>query len=96
MNAHRNQNRTIFFGDTGWILTVPPVYGAPFLARRLQWFWAELRGDRGHHVMSLQKGFVLCDILQPYFSASVAQLDRASDFGSEGYRFKSCRTRQFP
>ena len=23
--------------------------------------------------------------------ASVAQLDRASDFGSEGYRFKSCR-----
>src|SRR5262245_23385921 len=28
------------------------------------------------------------------FRASVAQLDRASDFGSEGYRFKSCRTRQ--
>ncbi len=28
-------------------------------------------------------------------SASVAQLDRASDFGSEGYRFKSCRTYQF-
>ena len=27
--------------------------------------------------------------------ASVAQLDRASDFGSEGCRFKSCRTRQF-
>ena len=26
--------------------------------------------------------------------ASVAQLDRASDFGSEGCRFKSCRTRQ--
>ena|SRR5258708_3713362 len=25
--------------------------------------------------------------------ASVAQLDRASDFGSEGCRFKSCRTR---
>ena len=28
-------------------------------------------------------------------NASVAQLDRASDFGSEGYRFKSCRTRHF-
>ena len=27
--------------------------------------------------------------------ASVAQLDRASDFGSEGYRFKSCRTHHF-
>ena len=27
-------------------------------------------------------------------AASVAQLDRASDFGSEGCRFKSCRTRQ--
>ena len=27
--------------------------------------------------------------------ASVAQLDRASDFGSEGCRFKSCRTRQY-
>lgn len=26
--------------------------------------------------------------------ASVAQLDRASDFGSEGYRFKSCRMHQ--
>ncbi len=26
--------------------------------------------------------------------ASVAQLDRASDFGSECYRFESCRTRQ--
>src|SRR5882762_3259069 len=26
-------------------------------------------------------------------AASVAQLDRASDFGSEGCRFKSCRTR---
>ena len=30
-----------------------------------------------------------------FWSASVAQLDRASDFGSEGCRFKSCRTRQF-
>src|SRR5258706_11545851 len=29
-------------------------------------------------------------------AASVAQLDRASDFGSEGCRFKSCRTRHFP
>src|SRR6266481_1714074 len=28
-----------------------------------------------------------------FFHASVAQLDRASDFGSEGCRFKSCRTR---
>ena len=28
-------------------------------------------------------------------NASVAQLDRASDFGSEGCRFKSCRTRHF-
>src|ERR1043166_8490917 len=28
-------------------------------------------------------------------AASVAQLDRASDFGSEGCRFKSCRTRHF-
>jgi len=28
-----------------------------------------------------------------FLAASVAQLDRASDFGSEGYRFKSCRTR---
>ena len=27
--------------------------------------------------------------------ASVAQLDRASDFGSEGCRFESCRMRQF-
>src|SRR2546425_1005535 len=27
--------------------------------------------------------------------ASVAQLDRASDFGSEGCRFESCPTRQF-
>ena len=30
-----------------------------------------------------------------FVGASVAQLDRASDFGSEGCRFKSCRTRQF-
>ena len=30
-----------------------------------------------------------------FLAASVAQLDRASDFGSEGYRFKSCRTRHF-
>ena len=29
------------------------------------------------------------------FDASVAQLDRASDFGSEGCRFKSYRTRHF-
>src|SRR5260370_11815245 len=28
----------------------------------------------------------------PAWVASVAQLDRASDFGSEGYRFDSCRT----
>ena len=34
-------------------------------------------------------------ILSKTKAASVAQLDRASDFGSEGYRFKSCRTRHF-
>src|ERR1051325_9986138 len=40
--------------------------------------------------------------LKPTFSryadgrcASVAQLDRASDFGSEGCRFESCPTRHF-
>lgn len=30
-----------------------------------------------------------------FSSASVAQLDRASDFGSEGCRFESCRMRHF-
>jgi hypothetical protein len=29
--------------------------------------------------------------LRFFLNASVAQLDRASDFGSEGCRFKSCR-----
>ena len=29
------------------------------------------------------------------FFASVAQLDRASDYGSEGYGFDSCRARQY-
>ena len=40
----------------------------------------------------------LRDRVPAYFrvskDASVAQLDRASDFGSEGCRFKSCRMRQ--
>ena len=33
--------------------------------------------------------------LQNVAGASVAQLDRASDFGSEGCRFKSCRMHHF-
>jgi hypothetical protein len=45
----------------------------------------------GHPTSRFQ--FEICDFKFP--AASVAQLDRASDFGSDGCRFKSCRTRQY-
>lgn len=48
-------------------------------------FCASFKSCRGHHQIKTP--------LLPRISgcASVAQLDRASDFGSEGCRFKSCR-----
>src|SRR5439155_5648503 len=53
-------------------------------------------GRSGHIARQIALARVKGDSYIPRPGASVAQLDRASDYGSEGSRFNSWRMRHFP